>query len=166
MVPRIQYSKKDTPASPNEAIQMKCTPYCQAIGSLMYATIATCPDITFAVSSLSQFLDNPSNIYWEAIKHVFHYLIGTKDLQLTFGGKQHDLEGFTNADGGTQEDWYAISGCCFIVDSGAISWSVKKQELVMLLTAEAEYVAATHTAKEAKWLHKLLASSFHKFYIF
>jgi hypothetical protein len=32
---------------------------------------------------------------------------------------------------------------------------MKKQELVTLLTAEAEYVTATHAAKEAKWLHKL-----------
>jgi len=41
------------------------------------------------------------------------------------------------------------------MDGGAISWSLRKQELVTLSTAEAEYVAATHTAKECIWLRRL-----------
>jgi hypothetical protein len=53
----------------------------------MYATIATCPDISFAISILSHFLENPGDIHWDAVKHVFYYLQGMKDLQLTFGGE-------------------------------------------------------------------------------
>ena len=49
----------------------------------------------------------------------------------------------------------AISGHAFIIDGGAISWSSRKQELVTLSTAEAEYVAATHAAKETIWLRRL-----------
>ena len=160
MVPGADYSKKDAPTTADEAARMKRTPYRQAIGSLMYAAIATRPDITFAVSSLSRFLNDPGDAHWEAVKRIFRYLIGTKDLKLTFGGERHDLEGFTDADGGTQEDRRAISGYCFLVDGGAVSWTAKKQELVTLSTAEAEYVAATHAAKKAKWLHKLLGELF------
>ena len=47
-----------------------------------------------------------------------------------------------------------------MVDGGAVSWSSKKQELVKLSTMEAEYVTATHTAKEAIWLHCLVADLF------
>jgi hypothetical protein len=36
----------------------------------------------------------------------------------------------------------------------------KKQELVTLSTAEAEYVAATHAAKEALWLRRLIDEIF------
>jgi hypothetical protein len=39
------------------------------------------------------------------------------------------------------------------MDGGAISWSSRKQELVTLSTAEAEYVAAMHAMKECIWLH-------------
>ena len=53
----------------------------------------------------------------------------------------------------------AISGYIFMVDRGAVSWSSKKQELVTLSTAEAEYIAQTHTAKEAIWLRRLLTKS-------
>ena len=65
-----------------------------------------------------------------------------------------------DADGATQEHRRAISGYVFMIDGGAVSWSSKKQELVTLLTTEAEYVATTHTAKEALWLRWLITELF------
>jgi hypothetical protein len=59
-----------------------------------------------------------------------------------------------------QEHQRAVSGSAFLVDGGAISWSSWKQELVTLLTAEAEYVVATHVAKEGIWLHHLITELF------
>ncbi len=47
-----------------------------------------------------------------------------------------------------------------MVDGGAVLWSSKKQELVTLLTTEAEYVAQTHVAKEAVWLCCLFGELF------
>jgi hypothetical protein len=155
MIPGAIYTKKESPSSPEEAARMQRTPYRQAIGSLMYLAVATRPDIAFAVSILSRFLNDPGDAHWEAVKRIFRYLKSTRDLQLTYGGERHDLEGYTDADGGGQEDRRAISGYAFLVDGGAISWGAKSQELVTLSTAEAEYVAATHAAKEALWLHKL-----------
>jgi transposase InsO family protein len=160
MTPSVTLSKRDVPSNASEASHMSRVPYREAIGSLMYASVATRPDITFAVSTLSQFLENPGEIHWEACKRVFRYLAGTKDLALTYGGERHDLVGFTDADGASQEHRHAISGHVFLIDGGAISWSSRKQELVTLSTAEAEYVAATHAAKEAIWLRRLLAELF------
>jgi len=65
-----------------------------------------------------------------------------------------------DADGAMQEHRHAISGNAFLIDGGAIFWSSRKQELVTLSTAEAEYVAAMHTAKEALWLRKLIHELF------
>jgi hypothetical protein len=118
----------------------------------MYAAIATRPDITFAVSTLSQFLDNPGEAHWEGVKQIFRYLAGTKDRTLTYGEERHELLGYTDADGASQPHRRAISGYAFLIDGGAVSWSSRKQELVTLSTAEAEYVAATHAAKECIWL--------------
>ncbi len=139
---------------------MKKVPYREAIGSLMYASVATRPDIGFAVSTLSRFLDNPGSAHWEAVKRVFRYLSGTRDYELTYGGERHDLVGYTDVDGVAQEHRHAISGYAFLIDGGAISWSSRKQELITLSTAEAEYVATTHAAKEAIWLHKLIFQLF------
>jgi hypothetical protein len=156
MIPGSTYLKSDSSSSPEEAAHMKRTPYRQAIGSLMYIAIATHPDITFAVSILSQFLNNPDDKHWDAVKRVFRCLQNTKSFQLTFSDERHKLEGYSDADGGTQEDRHAITGYCFLFDGGAISWGIKNQELITLSTAKVEYVVATHATKEALWLHKLL----------
>ncbi len=160
MVPGIIYSKDDSPSTPQEAACMEKVPYQEAIGSLMYASITTQPDISFTVAALSQFLDNPGDVHWEAVKHILHYLSGTKDFVLTYGDECHDLIGYTDADGTTQEHRHAISGHTFLINGGAVSWSSKKQELITLSTAEAEYVAVTHAAKEALWLQRLVFELF------
>lgn len=83
-----------------------------------------------------------------------------REFSLVYGGKKEDLQGWVNADGASQEHRRAITGYVFMVDSGAILWSSKKQELVTLSTMEAEYVAATQAAKEAMWLHTLFGEIF------
>ena len=98
-------------------------------------------------------MDNPGSVHWEGVKHLFWYLAGTRDWVLVYGMKGKVSEGFTNANRAMQEHQYAITGYTFLINGGAVSWSSKKQEIVMLSTAKSEYVAATHTAKEAIWLH-------------
>jgi len=139
---------------------MRKVPYCKAIGSLMYAAVATRPDIAFAVSTLSWFLENPGEAHWQAVKRVFRYLAGTYNHALTYGAEQYDLTGYTDADGASQEHCYAILGYAFLIDGGAVSWMSCKQKLVTLSTAEAEYVAAMHAVKECIWLHCLIGELF------
>ena len=148
IIPTISYSTKDAPTDKTEAARMAKIPYREAIGSLMYVAIATRPDISFAVLTLSQFLENPGEVHWEATKQVFRYLAGTRGHALTYGGEKQGLTGYTDADGASQDHRQAISGYAFFIDGGAVSWSSCKQELVTLSTAEAEYVAATHAVKE------------------
>lgn len=61
-------------------------PYSQLIGSLLWVAQCTRPDISFAVSLLSQFLRDPSVTHWTAALRVLQYLISTKDLRLRLGG--------------------------------------------------------------------------------
>ena len=117
----------------------------------MYVSMGTRPDITFAMSTVAQFMDNPAWPHWEAVKRIFQYLKGTKNLELVYGGVMQELEGYVDVDGASQDHRCTISGYVFMVDNGAVSWSSKKQELVTLSTTEAEYMAATHVAKEAVW---------------
>ena len=126
----------------------------------MHLAVGTRPDIAFTVSTLAQFSSEPGPAHWEAVKRVFRYLLGTKKLALTFGAGKQGLEGFTDADGASQEHRHAISGYAYILDGGAVSWASKKQELVTLSTTEAEYVAATHAAKEGIWLCRLVREVF------
>src|SRR6266481_6606319 len=49
-----------------------------------------------------------------------------------------------------------MSGYIFTIDSGAMSWSSKKQSVIVLSTTEAKYIAATHATKEALWLRTFI----------
>ena len=81
---------------------------------------------------------------------------GTTDWKLTYGKVEKNLEGYADADGSMHEDHKAISGYMFMIDCGAVSWCMKKQEIISLSTTKAKYVAATHAVKEALWLQSLI----------
>ena len=126
----------------------------------MHLAVGTRPDIAFTISTVAQFFNEPGMVHWEAVKRIYRYLAGTKGLALTFGARKKGLEGYTDADGASQEHHHTISGYAYILDGGAVSWMLKKQELVTLSTAEAEYVAATHAVKEGVWLRHFVEEVF------
>jgi len=160
MDPNVRLTSAHSPTSTDDIAKMRDVPYRKAVGSLMYAPLGTRPDITFAVQTLSRFVSNPGPVHWEAVKRVFRYLKGTRELWLSFEGRKVDLEGYTDADGSMMEDRKAISGYVFIVNRGAVSWSAKKQEIVSLSTTESKYIAATYATKEALWLRTLISQLF------
>ena len=59
-----------------------------------------------------------------------------------------------------QEGWHVISGNVFMINRGVVLWYSKQQEIVLLLTTKSEYVALTHTTKEAVWIHQLIDQLF------
>src|SRR5260370_41113526 len=58
--------------------------YQSMLGLLMYAAIGMHPNIMYAVHFLSQHSIALGSEHLNAMKHVYHYLIGTPDLSLTF----------------------------------------------------------------------------------
>ena len=94
------------------------------------------------------------------MKKNFRYLKGTKDLWLSYGGQQKELIGYADADGNMAEDRHAISGYAFILHGSTVSWSTKRQEIILLSTTESEYIAATYASKEALWLRSLITQLF------
>jgi hypothetical protein len=161
VVTTSQLSHDRTSILENQDAVLTNVPYREAVGSLMWASIATRPDLTYTVTTLSQFLDKPTQTHWNAVKHVLRYLKATENFKLTYGGAKSGLEGYSDADGMSHAERKAISGYVFLIDGGAISWSSKKQELVSILTTEAEYIATTHAVKEALWLKQFLSELFH-----
>ena len=78
---------------------MKSVPYAPAVGSLMYAMVATRPDISHAVGVISRFMHNLGRSHWNAVNHVFRYLAGTKDHGILFGpNPTTGIVGYTDSD--------------------------------------------------------------------
>ena len=138
--------------------EMQGVPYKEAMGSFMYAMVATRDDITFAVSVVSQFMSKPSSMHWAAVKRILRYLKGTLDVKLCLGGMALTLKGYCDADwGGDVNSRRSTMGYVFFLGEGTISWSSKRQPTIALSTTEAEYMAASQSAKEGIWLRQLMA---------
>jgi len=129
--------------------------YATTIGSLMYAALTTHPDITYAVQRLAQFTKNPRPKHWTAVKRIFRYLKGTRTHALTYGGSNQtwttELTIFCDADWASNADRKSTSGYVMLFAGGAVAWSAKKQSTIALSMAKAEYITATHVAKQVLW---------------
>ena len=137
---------------------MQGVPYKAAVGCLMYAMVATRPDLAFPVSVVSQHMSKYGPMHWAAMKRVMRYLQGTLGLKLQLGGAHATLHGFCDADwAGDEADRRSTTSYVFRLGVGAISWNSKRQPTIALSTTEAEYMAMSQCTKEAIWLRQLLA---------
>lgn len=104
------------PADDEQREVMKQIPYRNLIGSLMYAMVATRPDIAVTVSRLSQFLSNPGMEHWQAAKRVVRYLKGMSDYGIMYTGEDTTITGFMDADwGGDRDTCRSTSGYTFLM---------------------------------------------------
>ncbi|KAI3509130.1 hypothetical protein L1887_24156 [Cichorium endivia] len=131
--------------------------YRSLVGSLMYLT-ATRPDITFSVSMISRFMEVPKVDHWEAGKRILRFVKGTINHGITYTKcDKQSLIGFSDSDfGGNKDDSKSTSGYIFNIGSGAISWQSKKQNVVALSSAEAEYISLSLAGCQALWLRSIL----------
>ena len=159
MDPNVHLDNTDCEDKPADKDQ-----YLAIIGSLMYAALATRPDISFCVTSLSRYNQSPLTMHLTAAKRVLRYLKHTKHYRLHYSRDwTKSLAGFTDSDwAGRIATRKSIGGCVFFgyhgtgtTKSGPIHWQVKTQSVVALSTLEAEYIACSDATREALWLRRV-----------
>ena len=149
-------TKLDLPLETNDRPQTNA-PYAQAIGSLMYATLGTRPNIAFVTQHLSQFTNSYGLEHWTAIKHVLCYLIGIWDDGILFRKEARlELWIYVDTNYANRSDARSISGYVAMLGGGSIAWSARKQHTVSLSMTEAKYIALTEGAKELIWFRNTL----------
>lgn len=78
--------------------------YINTVGALKYVTI-TRPEIGYSVNKVSQFMQNPLDEHWKALKRILRYLKGTINHGLTLKACTIlSLSGFAVADCATYPD--------------------------------------------------------------
>ncbi|MBW0501514.1 hypothetical protein O181_041229 [Austropuccinia psidii MF-1] len=130
--------------------------YRSAIGSINYLSTATRPDLSYAVSSLSQFLERPGINHWKAFLHVLRYLRGTQDLALTYyKGDNSGIVAYSDADWGNCPDTRrSITGFLAMFSGCLVIWKTRKQPTVSLSTSEAEYKSLCDLTSELLWMRQ------------
>lgn len=137
----------------------KDIPYREAVGSLMHLAIVSRPDIMFAVSLVSRFLNCYNKTHWNAVKRIFKYLKDTKEHGLCYSqSPQSDVTGYSDADYANDMDTRrSVTGYVFIKNGAAVTWSSQRQQTVALSTTEAEFMAACAATKETMWIKQFLS---------
>ncbi|KAJ9511133.1 hypothetical protein QJQ45_013172 [Haematococcus lacustris] len=118
--------------------------YSGLVGSLLYLSCCTRPDITYAVGALARYMSAPTQQHWTAARAILSYLKGTADQGLVFDYA------------GDKDTARSTTGYVFAMNGAAISWSSRLQPTVAMSTAESEYMAASSAVKEGLWLRKLM----------
>ena len=153
----VKLSLEQSPTTGEEKEKMEQIPYRAAIGSLMYCSVVSRPDIAFSVSQVAQFASNPGEQHWTAVKRLFRYLQETKAEGLVLGGKEIKLMGYSDSDyAGHPSTFRSTSGYIFTLGLGAVTWGSRLQKVVTLSSTEAEYMALGESVKDAMWIRNLL----------
>lgn len=91
-------------------------------------------------------------------KRIVRYLKGTQDLRLRLSAndKRNELFAYCDSDWAENKfDRKSQSGMYCYINGGAVMWSCKKQSVVALSSAEAEYVSISECCKEVIWLERI-----------
>jgi hypothetical protein len=128
------------------------------VGSLIYLTV-TCPDLTYAVHLVSQFMSAPRSTHYVAVLRILRYIKGTLFHGFHFSAQSSlELRAYTDADwAGDPTDRHSTTRYCFLLGSSLISWRSKKQSVVTRSSTEVEYRALANATSELLWLRWLLA---------
>jgi hypothetical protein len=110
--------------------------YGELIGCLLYLSVWTRPDISFAVGVLCRFMKDPTQHHMAAAINLLRYLLGTQGVGLVFGGAPI-LRAWSDADyAGSESDGKSTSGWLCTIGGAPVVWSSKKQSTVAASTCE------------------------------
>lgn len=156
VVPGYKLSKK------GDGVEVDANTYKQMVGSLMYLT-ATRSDLMYAVCLISRYMEKPTDVHLQAAKRILRYLKGTADLGIFYRKNGSDeLIAYADSDYASDvDDRKSTSGYVFLLGTGAISWSSKKQPVVTLSTTEVEFFAAASCVCQGVWIRRIIGNLGH-----
>ena len=123
MVPGVHLTREDKTFEDPER-------YRRVVGKLNYLTV-TCPDITYSVSVVIQYMSAPTVDYWVAVEHILCYLKRTLGHGILYSNHGHNrIECFSNADWArSKKDRRFTLGYCVFVGGNIVSWKSKNRVL-------------------------------------
>nr|GFA57944.1 retrovirus-related Pol polyprotein from transposon TNT 1-94 [Tanacetum cinerariifolium] len=140
------------------------TKYRSKVGALMYLT-ASRPDIMHATCYCARYQAQPTEKHLTAVKQIFWYLKNTIHMGLWYSKDTgFELTAFSNLDhAGCLDSCKSTSGGIqFLGGDKLVSWSSKKQDCILMSSAEVEYVSLSACCAQVLWMRTQLTDyGFH-----
>ena len=124
------------------------------IGSLLYLMLGTRPDISYAVTKLSQHAANPSQEHLNKALYICRYLRGTMKYSMVLDGSDSKgLIGYSDSDHAADPiKRRSVTGYIVKLANAAISWTSHAQKTIATSSTEAEYMALSDCSRQIMWL--------------
>ena len=135
--------------------------YRSGVGTLLYLTKHSRPDICNPVRELSKTMDAPAPVHLTEMYKVIRYVLSTKDYGLKFelrkDKKKWALKALSDSDfASDKETRISVFGYIIYFCGIPIVWRSKEIKSVVLSMTEAEYMALSEVVNELKFIVQLL----------
>jgi len=133
--------------------------YMKIVGSVLFLSTRSRPDISYVVNFLSLFMQKASQHHLMICYKLLRYIWGTKSLTLNFNGT-HGINFYVMVDASyaSHDDRKSHYGFSIHMNSssGSCITVSKKGKLIALSSTEAEYIGMFEASKVILWLRQLL----------
>ena len=149
------------------------TEYLKLMGKLIWPSHMTRVDIAMPVNKLCSFAQQPTDEHFQFGLDIIGYLVATKDLGITYGGRLRVPLGlkahppcFLQSGGlycAHDSSWGThprpMGGYVVMYNNGAVDWSATRLKIVPASSHEAEAAVAAKAAKATVFVRNLLANN-------
>ena len=132
--------------------------YRSIVGSLLYLSNNSRPDLAYVVGILCRFSDRPGKIHLETAKRVLRFAKSTINTTLIYrAGGERKVVVMADADFARDPlESISVSGVASFVGENLVGWSSFKQNRVAQATCEAEVLSCLDGVNELEYLRDLL----------
>ncbi|KAH3666983.1 hypothetical protein WICMUC_005475 [Wickerhamomyces mucosus] len=134
------------------------------IGSLLYTTLHTRPDITWHTNYVAKFQLQPTQNVFNFLNRILAYLKGTSNYGIVFRHKatlDTNLTAFTDASHSSDPSFKSSFGFLTFYNDNLIFWDSMAGHTTTMSPGEAELQAISHSIKHNLWLIRLV-ERFHQ----
>ena len=166
------FIKLGGPKDDDERDRVRKLPYLQLIGSLLYLSTMTRPDIAYHMSVLCKYMQDPSLECYSAAMSLLLYVGHTKRKGLHFDASTSAPPGLSSCKDRIESNhgfvaysdasWrdphkfgWNMYGYAVYLYGAPVSFAAKLLKVVALSTAEAEYAAASQTCREIQFVRNV-----------
>ena len=166
------FQRLSTSHDTQEKERLTKLPYLELVGSLLYLSTMTRPDIAYHMSVLCSHMHNPSIACYNAAIDLLLYVGHTRHYNLRYDGTTTAPEGLRHASeinstncgfvAYSDSSWhkpdelgYNMFGYSVFMFGGPVAFAAKRLKVVAHSSAEAEYAASSYACKEVAFVRNV-----------